>query len=134
MIELQKILDEELPKDYKWLQVNKLYLNTDKTVYQIYNTKKNDVHLNITLVGSIIKHVNTVKYLGVIIDENMKWESHIVHISRIASLATILELSIDQEIFLAKITENDFIMRWFFPISITAASYGELSQNRSYTN
>ena len=39
---------------------------------------KNAVHLNITLAGSIIKHVSTVNYLGVNIDENMKWESHIV--------------------------------------------------------
>ena len=31
-----KTTDEELPKAYNWLQVNKLSLNTDKTVNQIY--------------------------------------------------------------------------------------------------
>ena len=56
--------------------------DTDKTVYQIYSKHdKNDVHLNITMAGTIIKHVNTVKYLGVIIDENMQLESHIVEVT-----------------------------------------------------
>ena len=40
MIELQKILDDELPKLYKWLQVNQIFLNTNKTFCQIYNMTK----------------------------------------------------------------------------------------------
>ena len=83
--ELQKMLDEELPKVHKWLQTNKLTLNIDKTVYQIYNKSKTEEHVQVNLAGSLIQQTNVVKYLGIMVEENMKWEAHVMHISRIIS-------------------------------------------------
>lgn len=83
--ELQESLDTELPKVSKWLQANKLSLNTNKTFYQIYNQSKTNISLNVILKGSNIAHADTVRYLGVYIDEKLKWESHIRHISSILS-------------------------------------------------
>lgn len=83
--ELQSDLDTELPKVYEWLQANKLSLNTNKTFYQVYNKSKVNVDINVILNGINIKHTETVRYLGVYIDEELKWQSHIMHISNIIS-------------------------------------------------
>ena len=83
--QLQKLLDEELPKVYRWLQANKLSLNTQKTYCQVYHNFKKNANINVTLAGEKINEVETVKYLGVFIDKNMKWNSHITHISKIIS-------------------------------------------------
>ena len=83
--QLQKLLDEELPKVCSWLQANKLSLNTQKTYCQVYSNFKKNISINVTLAGEKINEVETVKYLGVFIDKNMKWNSHITHISKIIS-------------------------------------------------
>ena len=60
----------------KWFVANKLSLNIDKTCYMIFppdisnNTK---VYIN----GVEIQHVASCRYLGVYIDEELKWTEHI---------------------------------------------------------
>ena len=82
---LQKLLDDEFPKVCNWFQINKLSLNTDKTCFQIYNKSNQEVDVNVKLRGDHIREVETVKYLGVFIDRNMKWNNHVIHISSIIS-------------------------------------------------
>ena len=83
--ELQTTLDEELPKVCKWLQANKLSLNAEKTQYQIYNNSKSKPNVCVKLNKIEISEAKTVKYLGVLIDNDLKWKSHITHISNIVS-------------------------------------------------
>lgn len=83
--ELQTLLDAELPKISKWFQVNKLSLNADKTYFQLYNNSRINSDITVFLNGTKIKHAERVKYLGMFVDENMKWKSHIEHISTIIS-------------------------------------------------
>ena len=83
--ELQNNLNKELPKVCKWLRANKLSLNTSKTFYQIYNNSKLTVDINVVLNGVEIDCAETVRYLGVFIDNKLTWESHITHISSIIS-------------------------------------------------
>ena len=83
--ELQNRLNNELPKVCKWLHLNKLTLNTSKTLFQIYNNSKTNVDINITLNGVNISSAETVRYLGVYIDRKLTWEEHIVNISKIIS-------------------------------------------------
>ena len=83
--ELQSKLNEELPKICKWLQANKLCLNTNKTYYQIFNNTKSDVKLEIRMNETIIRETQTVKYLGILIDNDLKWNTHISHVSNIVS-------------------------------------------------
>ena len=75
------MLNEELPKVCKWFQNNKLSLDTKKTFFQIYNNSKTDANININQEGSTIREAEKVKYLGVYIDRDMKWTSHIKHIA-----------------------------------------------------
>ena len=72
----------------EWLQGNKLSLNIDKTTSMIIGTKRkltdeNGENLlpNFTLDGETIQHKNATKYLGVQIDNQLKWKDHISKVS-----------------------------------------------------
>ena len=66
-----------MPKIEDWFAANQLSLNTDKTYYQIYTNKKIRAAISLNLVGVNIKRVKSVKYLGVFIDEDLKWHTHL---------------------------------------------------------
>lgn len=65
-----------------WLALNKLSLNTDKTIYMEFGNTCNSTpkNLNISIQGKRIQRVENTKYLGVIFDSNLKWEKHIDNI------------------------------------------------------
>ena len=67
---------------YAWVQLNKLSLNIDKTNYMLFKPKcacKPSKIIDID--GQSIMEVNETKFLGVIIDNRLKWSSHLGHIS-----------------------------------------------------
>ena len=61
-----------------WLKANKLHLNIDKTCYSAFSPNKIPVPtVTIKINDTIIKCVKECKYLGAIIDDELKWTSHI---------------------------------------------------------
>ena len=68
-----------------WLKANKLSLNTIKTELMFIGTTQNITKINnliaVRVDGKLIKRAKKVKYLGLVIDENMKWDEHVVYIS-----------------------------------------------------
>jgi hypothetical protein len=72
-------MQEEMNKVTNWLNVNKLSINTTKTKYIIFKSsnKKCDTEINIQLNHNTIQKVTHVKFLGVIIDQNLTWKNHI---------------------------------------------------------
>ena len=82
---LQLLIESESLQICNWLMANKLTLNTQKTVFQVY--KRSDIapKLNIKLNNVEIHEMETVKYLGVYIDSGLKWSAHISHIALIIS-------------------------------------------------
>ena len=64
-----------------WLLANKLSLNVTKTEYMVFGTDFRLSNLEkvipITIGDKQIKRVNNIKYLGVYLDENLKWANHI---------------------------------------------------------
>ena len=82
---LQGDLDYELPIICEWLKANKLSLNTKKTVYQLYNNTRSAADISVNMNNDEIQCVEKVRYLGVIIDQNLKWNFHIDHITAIIS-------------------------------------------------
>ena len=68
-----------MPNITKWFQSNRLSLNASKSNYQIF--ARNCVSdLNMTLQNTLIERKASVRYLGVYVDENLKWHNHIAYV------------------------------------------------------
>ena len=81
-------INSELEKRKEWPQGNKLSLNIDKTISMIIGTKgmltdgNGEKLLSIfTPDGEPILQKNTAKYLGIQIDNQLKWKDHISQVS-----------------------------------------------------
>ena len=75
---LYRNLMSELQKVKFWVQANKLKMNISKTNLILFQNRsiKNSI-LPVFLDEEIIKQVSHAKFLGVIIDENLNWKTHI---------------------------------------------------------
>ena len=75
--QLERDIHESLPDIITWLTCNRLTINAKKSNYQLFSTRNStpDIHININ--GCSIQRKFTVRYLGILIDENLKWESQI---------------------------------------------------------
>ena len=63
------ILNEELTKYDNWLKSNKLTLNVKKTHFMIFHrSRMNPVSAQISIRNEIIKQTNSIKFLGIIVD------------------------------------------------------------------
>ena len=65
---------------HTWFSANKLTLNTDKSTFTIFKSKRkiiNNLPEHLEFSDYKIKRTSFVKYLGVIIDENLTWDLHI---------------------------------------------------------
>lgn len=75
---LQSKIQEDINKIHEWLINNRLTLNADKTKYLLIKNHKNridDFKLNIN--HNDLERVETFKYLGVMIRDNLKWNTHV---------------------------------------------------------
>lgn len=62
----------------KWLYANKLTLNIDKTHFVDFSQKKDcNVPKTLKIQNTIIKEQDSTKYLGMIIQGDLKWTKHI---------------------------------------------------------
>ena len=79
--ELQTKINKDLTNIRNWLLANKFSLNVAKTEYMFFGTDFRLSNLGkvipVTIVDKQIKRVNNTKYLGVYLDENLKWNNHI---------------------------------------------------------
>ena len=69
-----------------WLKADKLSLNTTKTDFMLigstHNNKKFDNLLAIRVGNELIRRTHVTKYLGLIVDDTLKWDLHIDYISK----------------------------------------------------
>ena len=83
---IQLNVNHDLDNLNKWLISNKFTLNTAKTEFvligsrQKLSTLSNPLELSINNVP--IEHVSSVKSLGIFIDENLRWQTHIEKLSK----------------------------------------------------
>ena len=83
---IQLNLSHDLDNLNKWLISNKLTLNTSKTEFMLIGSRQklstlsNPLELSINNVP--IEHVSSVKSLGIFIDENLRWQTHIDKLSK----------------------------------------------------
>lgn len=69
-----------LNKIITWLNNNNLNVNLDKTYAMSFKQRINQDKLNIKYADKTIEETKHTKFLGLYIDENMKWSKHIEHI------------------------------------------------------
>lgn len=65
----------------RWLTNNDLSLNADKSHFMIFKNH-NFSYDNLLFNNQIITEVNTYKYLGLTIDNKLKWSDHLLHIRK----------------------------------------------------
>ena len=66
----------------QWFTSNKLSLNAKKTKYSCFHkpSKKDDISLMLpkwTISNHFIERQKFIKFLGVLLDENLNWKEHI---------------------------------------------------------
>ena len=76
---LQKVVIKELRHVKKWLNANKLALNVDKTNFVIFHSPQNSLNhnINIKIGNQYVKQAKYVKFLGLLLDENLSWKYHL---------------------------------------------------------
>ena len=75
-----KTFDTELQKISHWFISNQLSLNVTKTKYSTNKPSKKGIPLvfpKLNICNSEIKRSESVKFLGVFLDENLTWKDHI---------------------------------------------------------
>ena len=74
-------LNYELAKLTEWLNANKLSINVSKSHYMVFHRSRRKINKgNIILYTTIISQVTFTKFLGVILDDKLKWTHHISYI------------------------------------------------------
>ncbi len=78
--QLETKVNTELKQVDDWMKINKLSLNFTKTNYMIFSKKRKKAELEIKIDNKTIERVSNTKYLGVILNEKLKWNAHIDYV------------------------------------------------------
>lgn len=80
---LSKLMNRDLEFLSAWFKANKLALNVAKTNYIIFSNRKDNVsRIKICIDGNDIGQVTNTKFLGIYLDELMKWEVHTKYVAK----------------------------------------------------
>ena len=85
--QLQADMNTELLKIDRWLKMNKLSLNIEKTFFILFTNRRINFDFAIKIGTTPLKRKSEVTYLGVQLDEKMSWNPHIHRIQRKLSSA-----------------------------------------------
>src|SRR5688572_18913713 len=83
--QLIKIANNDLELANDWFKANKLSLNLSKTNYIIFRSNRKPVPTPgnaLTIENKLIPQVFSSKFLGVYIDQHLKWDIHIAEIAK----------------------------------------------------
>ena len=78
--ELTDKVNKLLDKLSLWCIANKLSLSPDKTCYSIFGNYLHIGNIKLLLDGQQLAKTARVKYMGLLIDEKLKWTDHIEHV------------------------------------------------------
>ena len=77
------VINTELSKVNNWLVSNKLSLNINKTKFMLFHEAHKHVpHLHLHINNNEISHVKTLNFLDLQMNDNLKWNTHIDHVSK----------------------------------------------------
>ena len=75
------MVNQELKCLHKWLCVNTLSINLEKTNYLVSKKRKIPVYFDIYIDSHIITKTSSVKFVGVYMDKNLNWKTQIDFVS-----------------------------------------------------
>ena len=82
-------INGELEKVNTWLKLNKLSLNAQKTKLMVFHRKQKHVdEINVQINGTKIERVESFNFLGIMLNENLTWKSHIEMVGKKISKVT----------------------------------------------
>ena len=86
-------IENELEKVLDWLLANKLIINLNKTHSMLFTNKRVERKISIKAKNTTLEQKNECKFLGVIVDENINWKSHVNQVSsKISKIIALLRL------------------------------------------
>ena len=71
------LINDELEKVNKWLKLNKLSLNVDKTKIMLFHKRRSVTPIQFSMNNRIIDVVQYFNYLGIMLDADMSWKTHV---------------------------------------------------------
>ena len=76
---INRHINRDLQLVVEWIRANKLSLNTSKTDLVIFKSRNKTItkHLNFRISGQIIQPTSQVKYLGVRLQDDLHWATHL---------------------------------------------------------
>lgn len=74
--QLQKDITEDMDRLEGWRRENLLTINKQKTHYIVFSLKTKTSSVTIKINNTEIKEVNSIKYLGLTLQSNLKWNEH----------------------------------------------------------
>ena len=74
---LKYCVERELATLSDWFRANKLTLNVDKSVFLLFNRKGHGNIKQLKLGDSLINPVSSTKFLGVWMDDQLNWKTHL---------------------------------------------------------
>ena len=82
--DLIRFMNEEMVKVVNWLQINRLSMNLNKTHFIVFHRKRAKISLSADLNINNIKigMAEKTKFLGVMIDQHLSFQSHIMYTKR----------------------------------------------------
>ena len=77
--EVEQKVDLQLRNIFRWLVLNELSVNIEKTIFITFGSYVNSVpeNFSVQINNKQINRVDSCKYLGVHFDYRLTWESHI---------------------------------------------------------
>lgn len=126
--DVEAIMNKYLEEVSIWLALNKLTLNVKKTVYITFGNYCDSVpkDLNIIINNEKIQKVDNYKYLGIVLDFNLKWKEHIEYtINRTRYLIFVFHK-------LSKIMNTNTLKMIYYALIHSKLSYGNIAWGGAY--
>jgi hypothetical protein len=79
--DVEETVQTDLDHLSEWLEFKKLKVNVQKTNFMLF-TNKSMVNVRLFMDGQSVERVSSLKYLGVVIDEKLKFQHHLNFVSK----------------------------------------------------
>ena len=89
---IETVVNHELKLVTKWLSLNRLSLNADKTELIFFHSRQRSLNYDISIKfnGVRLIPVNYVKYSGLFIDKYLSWNFHVLQLRMTFSSAMVI--------------------------------------------